>query len=429
MPLLRDFPYFRVEFNKDAQLVDAAEVAALMDYLAKNQETTDLLVMSHGWNNNMAEAENLYDCLLAWARQLIVDGLAFNRKLVLLGVLWPSKRFTDQQLIPGGAAGLLEDSIDDQLQELRSGVGAEAQDAIDKARVALPDLENDAHAQVTFVQAMQKVLAHEAAAPDSKVEGSQALLEADPLNVLPALSEDPAAAEGNFSGGATSFGGGAGLMDVVNNVRNGAQALLNLTTYYVMKERAGTVGCNGLNPVLTQIQTAFPNLKLHLLGHSFGARLVTAAVAGCNDHPPIQINSLYLVQAAFSHYGFAHDYEPSKDGLFRAVVTRPLVSGPFLVTCTKNDMAVGYAYPLASRLARQIASGLGDEHDKYGGLGRNGAQVTPEAINGELLNVNANYAFQPGKVHNLNSDAFIGGHSDIAKPQVAYAVLKGILST
>jgi hypothetical protein len=37
------------------------------------------------------------------------------------------------------------------------------------------------------------------------------------------------------------------------------------------------------------------------------------------------------------------------------------VSGPILITHTKNDKAVGIAYPLASRNPRDLASALGDE--------------------------------------------------------------------
>lgn len=47
-----------------------------------------------------------------------------------------------------------------------------------------------------------------------------------------------------------------------------------------MKERAGLVGQVGLNPLLRSLQAALPAVRLHLAGHSFGGRLVTAAVAG-----------------------------------------------------------------------------------------------------------------------------------------------------
>jgi hypothetical protein len=72
---------------------------------------------------------------------------------------------------------------------------------------------------------------------------------------------------------------------------------------------------------------------------------------------------------------------------------------------------------------------LGDENDIYGGMGSNGAQnqnTTPERVIGTLFDVGGAYPFAAGatssKPHNLLADAFISGHSDIVKPQVAYAV-------
>ena len=56
--------------------------------------------------------------------------------------------------------------------------------------------------------------------------------------------------------------------------------MLNFATYYQMKERAGTVGAGGLNPLLRELRAAAPDLRIHLVGHSFGGRLVTAAALG-----------------------------------------------------------------------------------------------------------------------------------------------------
>jgi hypothetical protein len=110
-------------------------------------------------------------------------------------------------------------------------------------------------------------------------------------------------------------------------------------------------------------------------------------------------------------------------------VTGKKVHGPILVTCTKNDRAVGIAYPLASRLGGQNAAALGDENDPYGGIGRNGAVKTPEAFAGALLATNAAYEFASGGIYNLKADAFISDHSDICSPQVAWALASVIATT
>jgi hypothetical protein len=142
------------------------------------------------------------------------------------------------------------------------------------------------------------------------------------------------------------------------------------------------------------------------------------------------VQTLTLLQAAFSHYGFAEKYDNTHDGAFRAVLVQKVVRGPILITCTANDKAVGQAYPLASRVARQVGSAFGDANDRFGGLGRNGAQKTPETEpEVTLLGVGGVYQFQPGRVFNLRADAFIAEHSDITGPQVAYALLAAIAAT
>jgi hypothetical protein len=138
-----------------------------------------------------------------------------------------------------------------------------------------------------------------------------------------------------------------------------------------------------------------------------------------------------LLQAAYSHNGLGTKYDGANDGFFRAVIATHRIAGPIIATCTRNDQAVGKAYPIASRLAGQAASALGDRSDRYGGIGRNGClpACTPEAVDATLLPVTSAYQFQADKIYNLNADAIITGHSDIQKPEVAHAMLAAITST
>jgi hypothetical protein len=179
--------------------------------------------------------------------------------------------------------------------------------------------------------------------------------------------------------------------------------------------------------VIEKVRQKSPKIRLHLVGHSFGGRVVAAATDAVGSSN--KIDSLTLLQAAFSHNGLATKFDGKSDGFFRKVVTGKKVRGPILVTCTKNDTAVGIAYPLASRIAGQDSAGLGDENDPYGGIGRNGALKTPEAIKGSLLEAKSAYTFKAGSIYNLNADAFIGDHSDICRPEVAWALASSIAQT
>jgi hypothetical protein len=157
--------------------------------------------------------------------------------------------------------------------------------------------------------------------------------------------------------------------------------------------------------------------------------VVSAAAAAGDDGGALQLSSLSLLQSAFSHWGFAKDYEPHKDGFFRAAVGVKRLKGPMMVTHTPNDKAVGLAYPIASRLRQQVASAIGDQNDPYGGIGRNGALKTPEVdvTHGVLLDINASYAgLVAGRICNLESSKFIKAHSDVHGPQVAHAILSAV---
>jgi hypothetical protein len=136
-----------------------------------------------------------------------------------------------------------------------------------------------------------------------------------------------------------------------------------------------------------------------------------------------------LLQAAFSHNGFAEKFSKKRDGYYRPVVSGKRVAGPIVVTYTENDTAVGIAYPLASKLSREDAAGLGDAGDRFGGIGRNGAQHTKEAVLGELLGLDGKYAFEGGSLYNLRADDFIANHGDVAGIEVAHAVVCAIAAT
>jgi hypothetical protein len=250
---------------------------------------------------------------------------------------------------------------------------------------------------------------------------------------LPITADPPACGEGGAAELGDDLGSGAGEAAGLlfpSGFRGAAAALLNFATYYEMKQRAGIVGVNGLNPLLNRLQTASPGLKIHLIGHSFGGRLVTATVKGSGSQPPLRVQTLSLLQTAFSHFGFAKMFNGSKNGFFRPVVENHCISGSTLITHTKNDKAVGVAYPIASALSKDNAAGLGDAGDQYGAIGSNGALKTPEAIDGLVLQaVGKPYAFTSGKLHNLLADAYIKSHSDIAKLEVAYAILSAVADT
>ncbi len=435
-----------VEFGREGNILDGKQVQALLDGSAN---ATDLLVISHGWNNDEDEASALYRELLGNLSKLM-PGDAGGRRLIVMRVYWPSKRFAESDLIAGGAAagadigGLIAGQIDDLLKDFE-GVAAEHPDAVKQRalqglKALLPRLEDDDGAQEDFVRLTRLLLTPTVNDEEEVLQDS--FMSSDGSEIIRKLSR-PFRPRVLAGGGATSIGeadigdwsgagGAAGLGNFFRGVFNGAQNLLNLFTYYEMKERAGTVGRTGVLEVLRQVQARNPALRLHLCWHSFGGRLVAAVLAFRS--PPADaaqgIRSVTLLQAAFSHNGFGQKYDGNHDGLFRVGFDGQRLNGPIVITHTEQDKAVGLAYPIASRLRQQVASGIGDANDPYGAIGRNGAlfakaEVDPAAT--KLLPVGSAYPkFQPKRIYNLYGGTFITGHSAVRGPEVAQALKQAL---
>ena len=443
MATLSGFPYREVQFTKSGAVHDEAEVTALLEMI--EQETpTDLFVISHGWNNDMPSARGLYARFFASLSAVLAAGHVPGldaRRFAVLGVLWPSKKFADPALISSGAASaeaVGDAEVSAGLDHLEAAIDDPAAFAAFAAlKDLIPSLDSDPDAQRTFVDTVRSQLPRDAADDEDasdrffELPGDQVIerLSAPlPLFTPPVgpVDDGGVASVGGLgpppTGEAASFLGG-----LLSGPKAAAYKVLNYSTYYLMKERAGVVGRDGLAPLLRRVRERRSDLKLHLIGHSFGGRLVTAAAAAAADPPPLKLETLTLLQAAFSHNGLAEDFDGDRDGFFRRVVSEQTVSGPIVITYTPNDKAVGELYPLAAMFVGDDAAGLATS--RFGGIGRNGAQATPEAVSGSLLELGAGYQLAAGALHNLEASRFIADHGAVDGPEVAQAVLAAVRVT
>jgi len=432
-------PYVAAIFDKDGAALNKQEVK-LPD------GTTDVIVASHGWNNNQEQAEQFYTDLFTNFAAVASDQLQ-NKKIAIAGVIWPSKRFTDvvnaavAEQARGGGAGFAtsstaaDETIKAKLDVVATMFDKKAAKKITAAKNQIGKLESDLDARRKFVDELRSLLDESAAHEEDnsalffKLDGS-VLLEKLKMPT-PLVSSG-----GGGGGGAASLGahpktipagGAAGLGDIFSGIKAGAIRFLNYLAYYEMKKRAGTVGQNGVGPMLDRL--AGNVQRIHLVGHSFGCRVVTAAAAASTTD---KLQSMSLLQAAFSHNSFSK----SMNGFFRNVVDNQRIKGPIVVTYTPNDRAVGIAYPAASRLAGTVASAFGDANDKFGGLGRNGAQKmeTGEVVQGvdRLLAVGDSYTWRSGRIHNLESSRYIvdpgGGdaHMFVTGKEVAWTISRAM---
>src|SRR6185312_8439269 len=115
----------------------------------------------------------------------------------------------------------------------------------------------------------------------------------------------PLANDGGASLGMDDVGGAVSLGDFFTGVKAAAWRLLNYATYYQMKERAGVVG-KALNGVLAPVRSLRSDLAIHLIGHSFGARVVTAAADGASA---LRLSSLSLLHVLFYDTGTTEKFD------------------------------------------------------------------------------------------------------------------------
>ncbi|MFI0722122.1 serine-threonine protein kinase [Streptomyces sp. NPDC021224] len=418
-------PYWDLTFDADGD-PDPEQRDAL---LAQAAGHTDLVLFSHGWNNDLSSACRLYDRFYAPFPGLLAAFPAVRPGYV--GVHWPSMRFSDEPIAdfphtgavagPGGDTGLADIAV---LKRVLPGHDAEA----DRIAELLRERPDGPEALEEFAGLVRKLTGAgpaSAALAQDTAEGAEegtgaalpAFLTAKPEAVCRELADALAVTVGgadDAAGDAEALLGGLG-----GRIWAGARELLRQAAYFTMKGRAGKVGKAGLGPFLGQLAERAPWTRVHLVGHSFGARLVSFALAGL---PPAAHNvaSVTLLQGAFSHSAF------SPGGALDGVQHR--VHGPVVAGYSRHDTALGVLYPLVSRLSGDDRSLLGD--NRWGALGHDGFHGLPAAP-ALALAAALGTGFPPAGCVGVDASATVchggppsGAHSDICHPDLARLTLR-----
>lgn len=378
-------PYAELVFDSDGDVDRAAESAVA------RIEATDLLVFAHGWNSDRSTSTRLYDRFFAPFPGLVGPGV----RLGYVGVVWPSIRFADEPIpdfdgpglfapaeqdpVEGSAVGAVEGAVEAATADagprtaLEPGTRA-ALDAFWPGRRAELDrvaelLERGEESAAAFIEfgALVRELAGVNAVPTATAPPVPAVFTEDVLEVCRDLALALAAAEGREPA--------AG--DGLRPLWKGAKELLRQATYYQMKKRAGVVGERGLGPVLAGLAARRPALRIHLIGHSFGARVVSFSLRAVPDGSRY-VKSLTLLQGAFSHYAFADrlPHDQGRGGALGGLQSR--VDGPVVACHSPHDTSLKLFYPLASRMAGDSAGLLGFD-DRWGAIGHDGVRAVPGA--------------------------------------------------
>ncbi|MCX5379239.1 serine-threonine protein kinase [Streptomyces sp. NBC_00091] len=367
-------PYQELTFDAQGD-VDPATRAAVA-----RMEATDLLVFAHGWNSDRSTSTRLYDRFFAPFPGLVGAGV----RLGYVGVVWPSIRFSDEPIPdfdpPGGATGARSGAESgtalDDATRAALGVfwpGREAE--LERVAALLAERPESQAAFAEFGELVRQLVHADPAAGPAGAAGADpdvpAIFTLDTLQVCRALTR--ALAQAAAADAARELSAGDGL----RSLWDGAKELLRQATYYEMKKRAGVVGEHGLGPVLADLAGRRPALRVHLIGHSFGARVVSFSLRAVPDGAR-HVKSLTLLQGAFSHYSFSErlPHDPRRGGALRGLQRR--VDGPVVACHSAHDSALGVFYPLASRMAGDSAGLLGSG-ERWGAVGHDGVRAVPGA--------------------------------------------------
>jgi len=447
MQNIEGFDFFPLTFDGDGKPAVSAQLKSLLDH-ADGAEATDAIFIAHGFRNDEQDATRLYTNFLKTFRGHLarpeLAGLN-GRRFIVAGIYWPSKAFresfgTDE----GGVQSVGSDAQElakakAQLADLKKQyANADQKKKIDRAAKLLPTLEDDPDVQDKFVELVLSLLddvtldATEGV-PQIRTQAGSDLLEklSTPI-ILPTVRDDDD--EGGVAAVATPRRGEdgevAGIGDAFGSVLGRVNQFLNLTTWYLMKERSGIVGDAGVADAVRALREKRPSTKIHLVGHSLGGRLMAACAKSLATAPILHPASLTLLEAAFSHHGFSADAGHGKAGFFRAVIAKNVVAGPCIATFSFQDTVVGKAYAIASRLAGDNVRAVGDANDPFGGIGRNGAQKTDESRSERLHAPGTKYTFASKVVTCLDgSGGLITDHGDVTNETVTYAFASAVAVT
>ncbi|MGX5208714.1 serine-threonine protein kinase [Streptomyces violaceus] len=429
-PAMSVTPYWELTFDADGDPAGRRRDRLLAG--VSERKVRDLIVFAHGWNNDRSGATRLYDRFFA-----PVPRLAPAARVGYVGVLWPAMRFSDEPIpdLPRAVAAeaprrpVLDKDTRHALLETFPG-RAILVDQIARLLEQQPPEEAELEEFGRLVRLLVEVVA----------PGPQALFAADtvaegvPQSEPEMFAGSSAAACDEFARALAELEASDARRDFrLPNPWDGAHELLRQATYYAMKRRAGTVGERGLGRVVGQLAAAAPGVRVHLVGHSFGARLVSFALRGLPEGVRT-VKSVTLLQGAFSHYAFAArlPHDARAGGVLQGQQNR--IDGPLVCCHSRHDTALGTVYPLASRMAGDSRSVAGLDLGralgaKWGAMGYGGVQAMP-GTRAYTLAKALTAKLPASECVNIDASAVVrrggppaGAHSDILHEELARLVL------
>lgn len=411
---LGDVPFYVIQFDKDGACTSPEALASLLE---ASSTSSDVFLFSHGWNNDWDAATGRYDRFIehfTTVRQAewSPPDRAFDP--VLVGVFWPSTAL----VVPGerGPDIAGADPMAEDLAVLDESLGVDEQQRLRELVAQVSAGEPGLAELADIVASTLGEGDDESGAPAPTVSGAELL--GVWAGAFPEATPQQAEPGGFIEDGADELGGpDAAFFNPLDLVRK----VVRLATVQQMKDRAGRVGGTGVAAMLRDLATASQG-RLHLVGHSYGAKVVLSAL--CNGPGPSRdVDSILLLEPALSAYAFTDSFEGHRGG-YRDALDR--VRQPVIATRSGHDAPLTKFFHLAVRRDSDLAEAkIAGAVSAFAALGGYGPQLVPGGVEDlPMPDVGEDYPLStPHRVIAVDGTEFIGSHGDVESDQTAWALL------
>ncbi|MFY7806798.1 MAG: hypothetical protein ACOVQ7_25570 [Limnoraphis robusta] len=439
-----DFRYYLIAFDetgKERKDDPDGQMTQRVIEVLKTEPITDVFLISHGWRSDVPAARRQYG---RWIKAMIeqktdlenIKDIRPGFYPLLVGLHWPSQPWGDYDLVNASAIsyGFSASSTATPMNQL-----------VNEYATRLSDTSASRQALQTILQSAQQNIAPEELPPEVsqayRILNQETTLTSQDLGASPADDREPFDPDSTFLVAreeALSYGGFSW---------GGVLAPLRTLSFWKMKDRARQFGEGSGHEFLKNLQrVSGEQVRFHLIGHSFGCIVVSGMLAGEKNWGVLErpVNSLFLIQGAFSHWSYCADIPvtPGVSGYFYPLIAEKKISGSIVTTYSKFDTAVCKWYPLAasatSLFSRSVSFFEFNQFPMYGALGAFGARGGNDfgGVDMDMLEQNSSYPFYPGQIYNLDSREFIregsgpeGAHNDITGPEVTHAVWQAAIAS
>lgn len=419
-------PTWIVRFDERGQCTSPATETALIELL-KTGAFSNVLFYSHGWNTDFSDAIDQYSRFLTAFSSVLLSHPIAGFSPIFVGVTWPSVWMagdsgpamamvgddaeTGNELVAAVAAPLSAPERD-RLYVLADSASLDRASAVEFARMLLPAV-GDAPEEVDGD-------ASQALTAEAIVDAAKALADAEGTTLVTGGAPVELDEMGLPIAQATGF------LDAID-----PRTVLRLFSLFQMKDRAGTVGANGVAALLRRILGA-SNASVNVFGHSFGCKVMLSAI--CAPDPlPRKVDTLLLLQPAISYLALASaiDPGPSRPGGYRPALDR--VAGPIFSTFSKMDRPLHDVFHLAVRRAIDAGeikiAAAGEPPNRYAALGGYGPRRSGEKLLDPIHSPGEPYGDLEGErlIGLDGSDGRITSHGDVANGYTAWALRQLVL--